>query len=180
MLVVDIIIGVFILLAIWSGWKKGFVYQIVSFIAVLIGIYAASRFWHFTFDFIQSKLDWDTNILKYVSVILTAVLVVLAVVLIGKLLSKLIEVTVFGVFDKLLGALFSLLEVVVVLSFLVFGINYFFPKNDFFSKEKIDQSYTLPYIEPIAVKISEWIDCSKTIIDENQEEIDDKNIFTKS
>lgn len=183
MIIIDVIIGIFLVLAIWSGWKKGFVYQIVSLISVLVGIFVASRFWHVTFDFLHTKLDWDPNILKYVSMILTAVLVILAVIFIGKLISKLIEVTIFGVFDKILGALLSLLEMIIVVSFLIYGINYFFPKNDFVSKEKIQESYTLPYIEPIAETIAEWVGSKKSIIDDfddSEPEKDEKNIFTKA
>ncbi|MDD4848220.1 MAG: CvpA family protein [Bacteroidales bacterium] len=183
MIIFDAILGIFMLLAIWSGWKKGIVYQVISLIAVFVGIFVASRFWQFTFSLMQKKLDWDVNILKYLSMILTAVIVIAGVVLIGKLLSKLIEVTIFGVMDKVLGALFSLIKIVVVVSFLVYGVNYFFPKNDFFTDEKIKQSYTLPYIEPVAVHIADWMDLESVSKDEwslpPKEDLDDKNIFTQ-
>lgn len=176
MVIFDVIIGIFLLLAIWSGWKKGIVYQVVSLAAVFIGIFVASRFWHFTYDLMKENLSWNDSILKYVSIILTAVLVILAVVFIGKLLSKLIEVTVFGLFDKILGSLLSFLEIIVVVSFLVYGVNYFFPKNDILSKEKIQQSYVLPYIEPIAVKIADWFGGQKSVFEE--EDKSKKNTFT--
>lgn len=176
MVVVDIVIGVLLLLSIWSGWKKGIVYQIVSLISVFIGIYVASQFWYFLFGIIQSYLDWDKTLLKYISMILTATLVISGVFLIGKLLSKLIEITIFGVFDKVLGALLSLVEIMVVFSFLIFGVNYFFPNNNLFTKEKIEESYVLPYIEPIAVKIVDIFE-DLTLDDEMIKKEVDKNIF---
>lgn len=176
MVVVDIILAILLLIAIWHGWKKGIVYQIISLIAVFIGIYIAKNFWHFLFHILQSKFHWNESILKYVSMILTAILIILGVIIVGKLLSKLIEVTIFGVVDKILGALLSLVEGVVIISFLIYSINFLFPKNDVLKPRNIEKSFVLPYIEPIAGKIIHLFD-TKAIEDEKEKNDDDKNIL---
>lgn len=170
MLIADILIGVILIIAIWKGWKNGFVYQIVALASVFIGIFVAGKFWWFLNDFLKEKFNWNETILKYISMILTAILIILAVIFIGKLFSKLIEVTIFGVFDKILGLILSFIQAVVVLSFIVYGVNYFFPENNFFTKEKMDKSYTLPFIEPIAKEIVNYFD--KEIDVDNEKDLE--------
>ena len=107
-------------------------------------------FWNEGYLMLQQWVEWDHHILKTIAVIGTTALVAIVILLLGKLLSKAIHITPFGIIDSLLGVIFGIGRMVLLLSFVIFALLYINPDMQFLQDEYLGQSYLLPYIKPIA------------------------------
>ena len=125
------VLDVLILLAvIWfaiQGLKKGFFGEIFFILALIIGGWTTV---HFT-DYTCSLLNWDSPNKWLFAAGITFIVVVVAILLIGKLCKSMFNFVLPDFFDKLLGLVFGGGKV-----FLLVGILFYFISN-FDTKEKV-------------------------------------------
>ncbi len=143
--VFDIVITVILLFAFVRGIINGFFSEVASLIAVISGVFFAIHFSYHIESFLNEfNLDWSDKTIKIVSFAITFLLVVFAVILVGKLLTKLAKLTSLGLLNKILGGVFSTLKSVLILSviFLFFDK---FNKTIPFVKEKTLEESVLYY-----------------------------------
>lgn len=111
-----VVIALLIAAAIW-GIYKGFLAQLISILGVVIGIWGASKLtpavsaWAIDFFGAQDS----ASAIKIASFILIVVLIIIVCHLIGKLLEKVMNLTVLGGLNKFLGAVFCILKVALIL-----------------------------------------------------------------
>ncbi len=115
----DIIIAIVLVWAFYSGYKKGIVYMLISFIAIIAGLYIAIHFSYFTVEKLGQWLDKDPAQLKIIAYILTFVIVFGLLHLVGKILDKFLEAVALGVVNRLAGGALSVGIKIVVLSLLL-------------------------------------------------------------
>ena len=120
-----IIIAIVIAAAIW-GLFKGFISQAVSIVALVLGIWCASRFTGFLTSKVNGwfNLDIAQNTLH---IILFAVIFIVVVILahfIGKGIESIVKLSLLGWINRLLGFLFGALKAIVILGIAVYAINY--------------------------------------------------------
>jgi len=170
--VLDII---FIIPTIWlayEGFKNGLIIELSTFFALLLGIYASLYFSDITAEFLKNAFDFKTKYLGYMSFALTFLLVVIAVNLFGKLISKLIDMAALGFVNKSGGGVFGILKAAIFLSFIIFFIEKVDKKKVIISEDLKQESLLYPYIQPFApevIKIYEDFDFT----DVNPESIKD-------
>jgi len=150
MLIADIVIALLLIITAYRGFSKGFVMQLAGLVAMVAGILAAYFFWNEAYLMLQQWVEWDHHVLKTIAVVGTTLLVTIVILLLGKLLSKVIHLTPFGIFDRALGVIFGIGQMVLLLSFVIFALLYINPKMQFLQNEYLEQSYLLPYIKPVA------------------------------
>lgn len=138
--IIDILIGIPLLWAIYKGFKKGLIVEVSTLLALILGIYGAVHFSDFTADFIRDKLDFNSQYMGYIAFAVTFLLIVIAVNLLGKMLSSFAESISLGVVNKILGVVFSLLKVGIILSVLIFIVDYMDKKMDLIPKEMKQKS----------------------------------------
>ena len=120
-----IIIAIVIVVAIW-GLFKGFISQAVSILALILGIWCASRFT----GFLTSKVDGWFNLdiaQDSLHIILFAVIFIVVAILahfIGKGIESIIKLSLLGWVNRLLGLLFGALKAIVILGIAIYAINY--------------------------------------------------------
>ena len=111
-----VVIALGIATAIW-GIYKGFLAQLISILGVLIGIWGASKL-------TPSVSEWaiglfgaqdSASAVKIVSFILLVVVIIIVCHLLGKLLEKVMNLTVLGGLNKFLGAVFCVVKVALIL-----------------------------------------------------------------
>jgi len=112
----DIVLLAFLVLGLVRGFWRGFFVEIASLIALVAGVYGAFHFSSFAAEFLKEKVDWNENTLNIAAFFITLLLIVLAISLAGKALTKIADFAALGLFNKLLGALFGGLKVAVILS----------------------------------------------------------------
>ncbi len=147
----DVVIALPILWGIYNGYQKGLISQVLGIISLVIGIYMGIHHGNLVFFLLEGKVS-DS----YIPIISFAIIFITIVVL-GILLSKVIEKMLAFIqlkqLNKIGGIIFGVLK---VLLFLLAGI-YFFEKWD--TKNSIIKSETKneSVLYPLLVKSSSII-----------------------
>ncbi len=124
--VLDIIIIAIILVAAIWGIFKGFVSQVISIAALVLGTLCASKFANLlTAKIIEwLKLEISQDTLKIIAFATIFILVVIIIQLIGKGIENLVKITTLGWVNRLLGLLFGALKAVIILGIAFSVINH--------------------------------------------------------
>lgn len=163
--VIDIVLGALILFGLVRGFMKGLFVEVASLVALIAGVYGAIHFSNFAADFLQTKTEWNEKTISITAFAITFIVIVLAIALAGKALTKLADFAALGIINKLLGGLFGALKIAIVLSVV---LNIFDKMNNtitFIDKENMEDSalYTpvkslVPMIFPSILTIKEEVD----------------------
>jgi membrane protein required for colicin V production len=143
--IIDIILIIPIIWFMYQGFKKGFIIELASLIALILGIYAALYSSNYATDFLKNNLKLEGEYLPIISFILTFVVVVIIVYVIGKIIERFIDIIALGFINRIFGGLFGILKAAVFLSIVILIINHF--NDDLISHEKKEGSFLY---EPIA------------------------------
>jgi len=136
----DIIFGIFSLILVILGIKRGFIEEIMRLVAIVAGFIAALVFYR---QFIPklSFLHLPSEIYGAASFIIIFLGVIIAVTLIGKLLKKVISLTMMGWADRLCGGCFGLLKAFFLGWIFVIAVMAL-PFPDFASSLKASRTYS--------------------------------------
>jgi membrane protein required for colicin V production len=115
----DIILLAFLAFGLVRGFLRGFFVEIASLIALVAGVYGAFHFSNFAAEILNKKVDWNENTVNIVAFVGTLIIIVLAIALAGKALTKMADFAALGLINKLLGAFFGMLKIAVILSVLL-------------------------------------------------------------
>lgn len=116
MSVIDIILGALILFGLIRGFMKGLFVEVASLVALVAGVYGAIHFSNFAADFLTEKVDWNEKTINITAFAITFVIIVLAIALAGKALTKLADFAALGIINKFLGGVFGALKIALILS----------------------------------------------------------------
>lgn len=165
MSVLDIILGGFILFGIIRGFMKGLFVEIASIIALIAGIYGAIHFSNFASEFLQTRTEWNEKMINITAFVITFVVIVLAVALAGKALTKLADFAALGIINKLLGAIFGGLKIGLILSVLMIVFSRMNNTLPFMTEEDLEDSVLyhpvkafIPMILPSILETKEALD----------------------
>ncbi|MCB4798142.1 CvpA family protein [Neotamlana laminarinivorans] len=114
--VIDIVLGALILLGLVRGFLKGLFVEVASLVALVAGVYGAIHFSNFAAEFLQTKTDWGEKTINVTAFAITFVVIILAIALAGKALTKLADFAALGILNKLLGGVFGALKIALLLS----------------------------------------------------------------
>lgn len=144
---VDIVIVIILALAFISGFKRGLLQTITSLVGLVLGIYCTFHFSHFAGGFVAAAFHWSEETTRWVSFALTFLVVIFLAHLVGKIVTKVIDIVALGLLNKLLGGFFSVVQYALILSviFMFFSTQNF--SGYIISEEKKEQSMLY---EPIA------------------------------
>ncbi len=112
----DIGISLIMVWAFYSGFKKGLIYMIFSFVSIIAGLYAAIHFSYITVDKLGSYIDKDEAQLKIIAYILTFIIVFGLMYITGKILDKFLSAIALGFVNKIAGGTLSVAIKIVILS----------------------------------------------------------------
>lgn len=111
---VDLIVCLVLALAVWNGWRQGFVVQICSLAGIVAGIWIAARFG----AQVGGWLRLDDEVAAAGGFVTALVVVILVVAIAGRVVRKVFHFAGLGVADTLLGIAVSVLKYLLVLSVL--------------------------------------------------------------
>lgn len=123
--ILDIIILIPLLLWARQGYNKGLIISVASLAALVLGLLLAFFFSDYTANLLKDYFTIDPEYLAIISFVVTFVVVVIAVILVGNVLQKFIDVLMLGFLNKATGLVFGILKGALYLSILIFVINYF-------------------------------------------------------
>ncbi|MDP5158253.1 MAG: CvpA family protein [Flaviramulus sp.] len=114
--VIDIVLGGLILFGLVRGFMKGLFVEVASLVALFAGVYGAIHFSNFAAEFLENKTEWNEKTINITAFAITFIIIVLAIALAGKALTKLADFAALGIINKLIGGVFGALKIVIVLS----------------------------------------------------------------
>ncbi len=170
---IDIILGVAMLFGLVRGVMKGLFVEVASLLALVLGVYGAIHFSFYAADLIQTKVEWNLKTINIVAFAITFVVIVFAISLAGKALTKLADFAALGMLNKLLGGAFGALKIGLILSVLLIVFNKLNNALPFLEDEDIEQSVLYkpvksiaPILFPTLIKSDELEDSTETTTDE--------------
>ncbi|MDO6759943.1 CvpA family protein [Tamlana sp. 2_MG-2023] len=117
--VIDIVLGALILFGLVRGFMKGLFVEVASLVALIAGVYGAIHFSNFAGEFLQEYTNWEEQTVNIAAFAITFVVIVIAIGLAGKALTKLADFAALGILNKLLGAIFGALKIALILSIIL-------------------------------------------------------------
>jgi membrane protein required for colicin V production len=148
--VIDIIILVCCIPALFHGFSKGFVSQAISLIALVLGVWLSFKFSVPFGDWLKSFADLPGTILHIIAFALILILVMLVLTLIGKAIEKVLKLAMLGWLNKLLGVVFALLKAVLIIGLVIIIFDAIYNLIPFVSSDTLNESVLYNPIKSIA------------------------------
>ncbi len=148
-MVIDFILIVLIVIAIFKGYRKGLVLAIFSIIAFIIGLAAALKLSAFVADKLKDNISISYQWLPFISFAVVFFIVVLLVNLGARLIQKSFDMVLLGWVNRLGGAVLYTMLYLILFSVFLFYIE----KIHLIKSETIAASTTYSFIAPIAPKV---------------------------
>jgi len=137
---IDIVIGIILIFGTVNGFMKGLFIEITTLVGLVLGIYGAIHFSNYLGDFLKDSVSWDESMIQIVSFAGTFFIILIALVLLGKSLTKIAESMALGFFNKLVGAIFGFLKYALILSIVLIVYHEINASLRFVEKEKVSGS----------------------------------------
>ena len=115
----DAIILICLIPAIFQGIRKGFISQVISIISLIAGIWASARFADIVTMWASKYISASEQVLKIIAFAIILILVFIVLGLIGRLLESILKFAFLGWLNKLAGVVFSLLKTVLILGLII-------------------------------------------------------------
>jgi membrane protein required for colicin V production len=174
MKILDIVILSILIYGFVEGFNKGFLVMVINTIALFLGVVCGFYFLEQGIDFLQKIWVGSPKILPIVSFFLIYALVNIGVYLLGLLLKKAIQATLFvGQLDKIAGGLVGVVQWLFTLSILIWILDHshtfripasytegslFYSKVEHFAEYVIEQSQNiLPFTKDLLDEISKLL-----------------------
>lgn len=151
---VDIVLLIILVIGAIKGFRKGFVMEIVSIVALILAIFVGFKLLYEGISFLQDQFQLSGNFLPYLSFILLFIATILLVNVIGKAIKKVLDLTLLGGIDNIAGGILGLLKWGFGLSALLWIFNYF----EINPLEKyVDGAVVYPFVVTIAPNVISFI-----------------------
>ena len=108
MATLDIILLICFIPGIIRGISKGFLEQALSLVGIVLSVWAAFKFSALVCSWLKPYLSLSETTLNVVAFALILIAVSIVVLLVAKLLTKVLEMSMLGWLDKILGLAFAL------------------------------------------------------------------------
>ena len=108
MATLDIILLICFIPGIIRGISKGFLEQALSLAGIVLSVWAAFKFSALVCGWLKPYLSLSETTLNVVAFALILIAVCIVVLLVAKLLTKVLEMSMLGWLDKILGLVFAL------------------------------------------------------------------------
>lgn len=150
---IDIVIAVILLFGLVKGYMKGLFVEITSLVGLILGVYGALHFSFFLSNILKDNVSWDESMIQIVAFAGTFIIILLALVFLGKALTKIAETIFLGFFNKLLGAVFGVLKYALILSIVFLIYDQINSSLKFLNKEKAKESVLYEPVKNLAPTI---------------------------
>jgi membrane protein required for colicin V production len=151
---IDIVLALLILLGAYHGYKAGFLLELFSLIALVLGVLAGFKFMGWAMVVLGQKIEINKQVLPYVAFAAVFVAVVIVVNLLGKLVKASVDKTFLGPIDEVGGAFLGLVRTTFVFSIALWIVD---SLNLSFISDWTEDSWFYPMVAGVAPKFTHWI-----------------------
>ena len=140
MATLDIILLICFIPGIIRGLSKGFLEQALSLAGIVVSVWAAFKFSSLVCSWLKPYLSLSETTLSVVAFALILIAVCLAVLVVARLLTKVLEMSMLGWLDKVLGLAFALIINALLLGVFIILFDTLNLKFGFVKPEVLDAS----------------------------------------
>jgi membrane protein required for colicin V production len=151
---IDIALIVMIIVGAVSGYREGFLMELFSFVALVLGVLGAFKLLGWAMLLLSDHFNVDKDILPYVAFGVVFLVIVIAVRLVGNMIKLSIDKSFLGRVDQIAGAGLGLIKTVFILSVLFWiaeSLHYQLPDR------WTEDSWLFPQVVAFAPEIANWI-----------------------
>ena len=151
---VDIVLIIIFSIGAFSGYRKGFLSELFSLLAVVLGILAGFKLMGVAMLMLGKHYSIDEKVLPYVAFAVVFFLVMIIVSLLGKLLKSSLEKAVLGSADQLAGSVLGLAKTTFMVSVLIWiasSLEVNIPEH------WSEDSWLYPFTAKLAPTVTSWI-----------------------
>lgn len=120
---IDIIIAIPLLFGLVRGLMRGFIIEVASLVALILGVYGAIHFSFFAEGLLKDNADLEGNTLSLAAFALTFIAIVILIHIGARFLQKILQMAALGIVNRIAGGVFGLVKWVLMLSYLLVFIN---------------------------------------------------------
>jgi membrane protein required for colicin V production len=120
---IDIVLGIIILLGLFSGWKNGLFVALTSLIGLVAGVYGAIYFSDYAAVYISEWTDLSEQTTNLIAFAVTFLMIIIVISMLGKFLTKIADFAALGMINKVLGAAFTALKYAFIVSVVFMFVN---------------------------------------------------------
>lgn len=150
----DIVLGLLVLLGAWSGYKEGFLMELISLTAILLGVLCGFKLMGEGMILLEEKFNADKSTLPYLSFAVIFIIIVVLVRLIGKLVKNSIDKSFLGTVDQAMGGALGAFKTLFLISIVLWIADSLrlTPKVAW-----TEGSWLYPFTATLAPRTAEWI-----------------------
>ena len=148
----DILILIPILYGAYKGFKHGFVIELFTLLAILVGIYVGIHFSDYTANWLKSSLEIDSEYLPVIAFTFTFLIVGAMIFFAGKMIEKMIKVVQLSPLNKFLGVLFATIKSLYIVSVVLVLVESYDEKSNFFPAKTKKSSLLYEPVKAVSTK----------------------------
>jgi len=138
--ILDIILAIPLLWALYRGFRKGLIYMVASLTALVLGILGAMRFHEMTGSLLQRWFEISPEHLNLVAFAVTFILIVIVVHVAAFLVDKLVKAIALSFVNRAAGMLFGVLVTAFIVSVILMPVDAANQRRQFISEDTIEGS----------------------------------------
>ena len=148
--IIDILLGALLLFGLVRGLSKGLFVEVASLVALVAGIYGAIHFSNFAAEFLLERVDWSEQTVNLAAFAITFIIIVVAISLAGKALTKLADFAALGILNSILGGVFGILKIGLILSVVLLIFSRMNRTIPFISETDLEESVLYEPVKSLA------------------------------
>ena len=151
---IDIALIVLLIIGGFFGYKEGFLMEVVSLIAILLGVLGGFKLMGQAMILLEQKMNIDESVLPYVAFGLVFICVVILVTLLGRAIKAKMDKSFLGRVDQSAGALLGIFRTAFMLSvvlWIVHSLQVQLPQH------WTNDAWLYPKITELAPNITNWV-----------------------
>jgi len=150
---IDFIILIPIIWFAFKGFRKGLIIEIATLTGLILGIYLGIYFSDFISGYLVKWFNVNPKFTSTISFIIILIGVMILVYLLGKSIEKLVDVMALGLFNKVLGAFFGAVKMLLIICILIYIIIKIDPSQKLVSAKMRNKSLLFNPISKISEKL---------------------------
>lgn len=122
---IDLLILIPLALGAIGGFRKGFILEIITLLALILAVIGGFHFLHWGMSVLSENFQLSGKFLPFLAFLLIFVSIIAIVNAIGQALKKIIHMAFLGGFDRIAGAVLGALKFVFLFSILIWVFQVF-------------------------------------------------------
>ena len=155
--VLDIILLICFIPAVIQGIRNGFIAQVISIAALILGVWASARFTPEVSTWLAQYITVSEQVMKVISFTAILLMSFLVLALIGKFLEATFKLVMLGWLNSLLGAVFSLIKAGLVIGLVIMAFCSLNNTFNFVSEEVLNESVLVPPLKKMAYTVFPYL-----------------------